>query len=79
MYEDAACSRPCGAEPMGCATCAEIGMGSSYVDEADAYWDWMERDEPSPECPECNGEHMETEDGVNWRCTECDYGWEDEA
>lgn len=60
MYEDAACSRPCGAEPMGCATCAEIGMGSSYVDEADAYWDWMEDCDDSCEhgymyddCPIC--------------------------
>ena len=39
MYEDCACGRPCGAEPMGCATCREIRGaavdGSCYYDEDD--------------------------------------------
>lgn len=64
MYEDAACNNPCGMEPMGCVTCAEIGRGTSYVDEYDAYLDWREsawddRCEHGyffDDCEECNEE-----------------------
>ena len=35
--EDAACSNPCGQEPMGCSRCSKIG--NDYPDHPDADFD----------------------------------------
>jgi hypothetical protein len=49
MNEDAGCNKPCGMEPMGCATCAERG-GNSAPMEREADLEAGGDDQPDFDC-----------------------------
>lgn len=60
MYEDAACSRPCGMEPMGCANCPEVTGERSE----DAYMQQLEA--------EALDEGYLADDDCDGDCRNCD-------